>query len=169
MVFDIKIIKNSLTRMCKYILGKSINNNKANDIKDLEDIGKVAWKFISTIYEAYWNSLFVDNTKTSFRSKVRLKFNSQVIRPQVNNKGKKTVKFTFVSSLLPPILAKLPKKVNEISKYFKKNDKQYQKKSYTQVSSSSKSNLSSNIAIDTLKIKKHSCISQTRRSIRSRK
>lgn len=59
--------------------------------------------------------------------------------------------------LSPPIPAKLPKKVNETSKYFKKNEKQPQKKSYIQASLSSKQSLqlnsSSNIALDTLKIK----------------
>jgi len=64
---------------------------------------------------------------------------------------------TFISPLPLPILAKLSKKVNEISKYFKKNEKQPQKKSYSQASSSSKQSLQLNslskIALDTLKIK----------------
>jgi len=119
---DVKNIKDSLSRMCKYILDKTINDDKANNIKDLEDIGKVAWEFISTIYEAHWNSLFVDNS-TSFRNKVKSKFNPQVIKTPVNNKEKETVKSTFVSPLSLSILAKLPKEVNKISKYFKKKMK----------------------------------------------
>jgi len=153
LVSDVKNIKDSFSRMHKYILGKTINNDKANDVKDLEGVGKVAWEFISAIYKAYWDSLFVDYSKTSFSNKVKSKFNSQVIKTPVNNKGKEMVKPTFVSPLSSPILAKLPKEINEISKYFKKNEKQPQKKSYVQVSSLSKSNLS-NIAMDTLKIKK---------------
>jgi len=39
---DIKNIKELLIRMCKYILGKSIDGNKANKIKDLKDIGMAA-------------------------------------------------------------------------------------------------------------------------------
>jgi len=39
---DIKNIKESLTRIHKYILGKSIDGDKANNIKDLESIGKAA-------------------------------------------------------------------------------------------------------------------------------
>jgi len=109
------------------------------------------------IYESRWDSLFVDKSKTTFRNKVESKFGPQVIHPQSNNKGKKIVKLTFVSSLPLPILEKLPKEVNKISKYFKKNDKQPQRKSYAQASFLSKSilflNLSSNIALDTLKIK----------------
>jgi len=34
-------IKESLTRMRKYIASKSIDNNKANDVKDLNGMGKV--------------------------------------------------------------------------------------------------------------------------------
>ena len=37
---DIQNIKESLTRMRRYILGKSIDSNKANEVKDLEGIGK---------------------------------------------------------------------------------------------------------------------------------
>jgi len=68
----------------------------------------------------------------------------------VNIKGKEFVKPTYISPLLPLILVKLPKEVNEISKYFKKNPSSTQKKSYTQVSSKL---TISNIAIEILKIK----------------
>ena len=143
--------------MYKYILGKSINEDKANEVQNLESIGKAAWEFLLAIYKSWWDSLFIDESKTTFRNKVKLKFGPQVIHHQSNNKGKKTVKFTFVSSLPSLIPAKLPKEVNKISKYFEKNDKQPQKKSYTQASSSSKStlfsNLSLNITLNTLKIK----------------
>jgi len=40
LVSDIKNIKDSLIRMRKYILGKAIEGNKANSIKDLKGIGK---------------------------------------------------------------------------------------------------------------------------------
>jgi len=39
---DIKNIKDSLARMHKYILGKSIESNKANSVKDLEGVSKAA-------------------------------------------------------------------------------------------------------------------------------
>jgi len=38
---DIKNIKYSLHRMHKYIMGKSINEGNTNNVKDLEDVGKV--------------------------------------------------------------------------------------------------------------------------------
>ena len=64
-----------------------------------------------------------------FRSKVKSKFNPQVTKILVNNKGKESDKPTYISPLLLPILAKTPKEVNEISKYFKKNNSS-QRKSY---------------------------------------
>jgi len=72
-------------------------------------------------------------------------------------KGKATVKPIFVSALPSPILAKSQKEVNEISKYFKKNNKPSLYKSYMQVSLSSKKMISStsisNITRNALKIK----------------
>jgi len=147
---DVKNIKDSLIRMCKFILGKSIEDDKANNIKDLKGVSKAAWEFISSLYEVHWDSLIVDNTKTSFRNKIKSKLSPQIGKTPVNVKDKDIVKPTYVSPLPPPILAKSPKKVIEILKYFKKNLPSAQKKSYTQVSS----NLStSNIAKETLKIK----------------
>jgi len=58
------------------------------------------------------------------------------------------VKPPYISSLLPPIPAKSPKEVNEISKYFKKNPLFSQNKSYAQALSKD-----NNIARETLKIK----------------
>jgi len=76
-------------------------------------------------------------------------FNPQAPRTQVNNKGKETVKPTYISPLSLPILAKTPKEVNEILKYFKKNDN-LQKKSYAQASSNPQS---SNATMNMFKIK----------------
>jgi len=61
----------------------------------------------------------------------------------------------FVSAIPPPIPAKSPKKVKEISKFFKEIEKLAINKSYAQASSSKpKSNaVSSNIAMNMLKIK----------------
>ena len=39
---NIKIIKESLSRMEKFILDKSIDSSKANNIKDFEGLSKVA-------------------------------------------------------------------------------------------------------------------------------
>ena len=118
-------------------------------------MGKTIQKFISAIYEFYWDNFFVDDNKSTFRSKVRSKFNPQVAKPQVSTKGKKIIKPTFVSTFSSPILAKLQKEVNEILKYFKKNDKSTIKKSYAQAFSSKQVTTAfiSSITIDVLKLK----------------
>ena len=67
------------------------------------------------------DSLFVNNSKILFKNKVKSKFSSQMTKIPVNVKGKETVKLTYISPLPSPILAKSPKEINEISKYFKKN------------------------------------------------
>jgi len=146
---DIKNIKDSLIRMHKYILGKTIDGNKANSVKDLKSVGKAAWNFISLIYKAHWDSLIVDGSNMSFRNKVKAKFSPQISKMPVNVKDKEVTKSTYVSPLLSPILAKFPKKINEISKY-QEECVFSSKKSYMQASSKTSS---SNVAMETLKIK----------------
>ena len=53
LALDALNIKKSLIRMKKFIAGKSINGDKANDVKDLEGMGKAIWKFIAIVYELY--------------------------------------------------------------------------------------------------------------------
>jgi len=157
LALDVLNIKESLSRMWKYILDKIIENNGANNIKDFKDMGKSLWEFISTIYNFHWDNLFVDNNQITFRSKVKLKFNPQINKPKISAKGKETVKPIFISTLMPPIPAKSQKEVNEISKFFKKTNSSTLTKFYAQASTTSKkmtsSISSSNITRDILKIK----------------
>jgi len=136
-------------------LGKSINGNKANDFKNLSGMGKSIWEFISSVYDLHWDVLFVDKNNTTLRNKVKSKFAPQVKFLQTSNKGKDMPKPTFVSSIPPPIPAKSPKEVKEISKFFKKIEKPTTKKSFVQASTPKpqSSDKSSNIAMNTLKIK----------------
>ena len=157
LALDVLNIKESLFKMQKYILGKTIENNSVNDINNFKNMGKSLWEFISTIYNSHWDNLFVDNNQMTFRSKVKSKFNSQVNKPKISVKDKEMVKPTFVFALLPSILAKSQKKVNEILKFFKKTNSSTLTKSYAQASTISKKTTSSisllNITRDILKIK----------------
>jgi len=151
---DISNIKESLGRIQRYILGKTIESDNANNIKDLKGIGKPAWGLILSLYKAHWNSLYVDNQKTSFKNKVKSKFSLIALNNINNSKGKNKVNSPYVSVLPPSIPAKSPKEVNEISKFFKKNHSpNVNKKSYAQASSNSSNFNSTNIARETLKIK----------------
>ena len=104
--------------------------------------------FILSLYKAYWDSIVIDDTNMLFRNKVKSKLSPQVFKKPTSSKDKNTVKPSYISTLLLPILAKSLKEINEISKYFKKNLVSIQKKSYTQVSSNG-----SNAAREMLKIK----------------
>jgi len=91
--------------MGKYIRGKSIDGNP-NNTKDIEDVGKVVWEFLSSIYDLHWDGLYVDNTNTIFRNKVSSKFIPRVSKnSNINNKDKDMVKPTFISSI--PLLFQL--------------------------------------------------------------
>ena len=137
--------------MSKYILNKSVERDKVNDFDNLKDIGKVAWDFILAIYDSGWDALCVDNN-SSFRNKVASKFTPKINNNNLKNKGSKSNnKLATVSRLSPPIPAKSPKKVKDIARFFKKNEKSKEKetprKSYAQAS------LSGNITSKVLKIK----------------
>ena len=153
---DILSIKNSLLRIKKYISDKSINSDKANNFKDLSGMGKSIWEIISLVYNLHWDALFVDKNNITLRNKVKSKFAPQVKVPQTLNKDKDIPKPTFVSFIPSLILAKSPKEVKEISKFFNKIKKPTMKKLYVQVLTPKpySSNKSSNIAMNTLKIKK---------------
>ena len=117
---DIKNIKKSLFRMEKYILGKGIDGSKANNIKDFEGLGKTVWGFISALYTSQWDNLIVNGTNRFFRNNVKSKFSPQAIKKTAKPKKSNTAHSPYVSSLPSLILAKLAKEINEILKYFKK-------------------------------------------------
>jgi len=151
LTLDAKNIKESLCCMMKYILNKKVESSKVNDVNDLKGIGKAAWGFISSLYKSGWDELIADSNVHSFRYKVKAQFTPKINEGSNIKKGKDSNanKLASISKLSSPILVKLPKEVNKISKYFKKNiEKKDQKKSYPQASSSS-----ANIIRETLKIK----------------
>ena len=49
---DSKNIKDSLNFMVKYISNKQVNNGKANELNNFDDMGNAIWNFISLVYEA---------------------------------------------------------------------------------------------------------------------
>jgi len=139
--------------MSKYILNKSVKRGKVSDFDNLKGVDKVAWDFISAIYNSGWDTFSVDNN-VSFRNKVTSKFTLEIYNNNnTKNKGSKSNnKLATVSRLPLPIPAKLSKKVKDIAKFFKKNKKSKEKKtprkSYAQMSSAG------NNTREVLKIKK---------------
>ena len=106
----------------KQILNKSIKLNRANDIPDLNSIGKVAWNFISALYKLEWDSLITVKDKRTFRQKVSSKFTLKIQKIKTKTIiNKQTDKPTSFVNLPLPIPAETPKEVKEISRFFKKS------------------------------------------------
>ena len=81
----------------------------------------MAWGFILALYKSYWDYLIADKNNFSFRQKVKAQFNLQINRNITLKKGKEAEKLASISVISSLIPAKFPKKVVEISKFFKKN------------------------------------------------
>ena len=157
---DAKNIKVSLNFLAKYIQGKQINSNKANDLSDFDSIGDAIWNFISSVYTSKWDALFTDQKTNTLRSKISSKFTLHTPPPNSNLKKDtpKSIPVTINKAPpLPSLPAKTKKEINTISKYFhpkkpsgNNNDKSSNNqagKSYAQASKSSTS------TSDILKIK----------------
>ena len=121
---DTKSIKDSLNFIARYITNKKVNSSKANDLLDFDGIGDSIWNFISSVYQANWDSLYTDNRTSILRAKISSKF-SPSIAPTTNKNNKKTNKLVLVTinkvPLPPPLPAKSKREVNVISKYFQNN------------------------------------------------
>ena len=146
--------------MAKYIQGKQINGGKVNDLSDLDSIGDAIWNFISSVYEAKWDTLHTNQKTNTLRSKISVKFTPRI--PLSNSNTKKDIPKSTPVTInkappLPPLPAKTKKEINVISKYFHpkkpsiEDNRQPSKdqigKSYAQASKSSAS------TFDVLKIK----------------
>ena len=99
---------------------KKINIIKSNEVPKLSDISKATWKLISTIYSLWWDLFFANKNNNFFRQKVSFKCTLNVNPMKNRKKGEKnTEKPVSIERLSSPILAKLSRKVKEISKFFK--------------------------------------------------
>jgi len=119
---DTKNIKTTLDFLAKYIKNKQVNGNLVNDLTDFDGMGNAIWNFISSVYEAKWDSLNTDRKTNTFRVKISLKFTLRIMPS--NNSNKKEIAKPVLATIIkvpppPPLLAKSKKKVNIISKYFK--------------------------------------------------
>ena len=118
---DSKNIKVSLNFLAKYIKNKQVNSNMVNNLADFNGMGDAIWSFISSVYEAKWDTLYTDNKANTLRAKVASKFTPR-ISSQNNGNKKNIVKSVPVTINRvpppPPLPAKTKKEVNIISKYF---------------------------------------------------
>jgi len=113
----------TLNFLAKYIRNKQVIYGKVNDLENFDGIGDAIWNFLSSVYKAKWDALYTDHKSNTLRTKISSKFTQRTISPNNGNK-KDTLKSVPVTinkvPPLPPLLAKSKKKINTISKYFKK-------------------------------------------------
>jgi len=119
---DTKSIKDSLNFMAKYIVNKKVNPKTANNLQNFDGIGNSVWNFISTVYQAGWDSLHTDNRSKTLREKISSKFTPRITPNNAKKNSKELPNSIPISldkvPLPPPLLAKSAKEVNAISKYF---------------------------------------------------
>ena len=124
--------------MMTYIKNKSIDCNKTNEVMYLKGIGEATWNFISTFYESEQNLLVSNKENCSFRQNFVAKFTSKLHETNMKTKNgiqvDKPASFVKIPLSIP---MKLPKEVQEILKFFKKNtqptERKDTRKSYAQV------------------------------------
>jgi len=142
---DAKNIKVSLNFLAKYIQGKQVDDNKANDLGNLDGIGDAIWNFISSVYMSKWDALYTDRKTNTLRSKILSKFTPHI--PPTNGNSKKDSPKSIPVTInkappLPPLLAKSKKEINVISKYFHSKKPENNKKNNGNSSLNSQSNKS---------------------------
>jgi len=106
--------------MEKYIENKKVDTTKSNNVRELQNIGKAAWKFISTLYNTEWDSLVCNIHNNTFRQKVSY-YCTLKTTPVKSNKPniKDMTKPASIERIPPSIPTNIPKEVNKISKFFK--------------------------------------------------
>ena len=98
--------------MTKYIENKKVEENKANNVPNLNSIDEAICNFISAIYNSGWDLLIVDKNNHSFRQKVAAQFTPRLSKIKTSNRSEnKMNKPASFIKLLSLILAKYLKKL----------------------------------------------------------
>jgi len=107
--------------MARYISNKKVNSHNGNDLLDFDGIGDSIWNFISSVYQANWDTFYTDNNAMTLRAKIASKFSPRIALTTSKN-SKETPKSVMVTidkvPLPPPLPVKSKREVNVISKYF---------------------------------------------------
>ena len=107
--------------MARYISNKKVNSRNANDLSDFDGIGDSIWNFISSVYQANWDTFYTDNNTMTLRVKIAFKFSPRIALTASKN-SKETPKSVLVTidkvPPPPPLPVKSKREVNVISKYF---------------------------------------------------
>ena len=145
---DAKNIFTSLLCIADFIRTRKVQQGKILNIAKLQGFGEVAWSFISSIYEAGWDSIHINDQNISFRNvvinKLTLKVSKSTIGMSSSKLKGKVAEVIKISSSIP---VHLHKEILEKSKFFGKDNKSMKtvntnvRKSYAQATSSNISNI----------------------------
>ena len=137
-----KNIFTSLLYMTDFIRTRKVQQGKISDIAELQGFGEVAWSFISSIYEAGWDSISINNQNISFRNVVIVNLTSKALKSTIGMSSSKLKgKVAKIVKLSPPISVCSPKEILEKSQFFGKDNKSTKtvntnvRKSYAQMTS----------------------------------
>jgi len=128
---DSKNIKVILNFMAKYIQNKKVNGGKANDMNNFDGMDDAIWNFISSVYEAKWDTLYTNHKSNTLRLKISLKFTLR--NPPTKGDGNKEIPKPSPVTInkappLPSLPAKSKKEINAISKYFQSKNRSVENK-----------------------------------------
>jgi len=110
--------------MADFIRTRKVQQGKISDMAKLQGFDKAAWSFISSIYEAGWDSIPINDQNISFKNVVINNLISKALKSTIgisSSKSKgKVAEIVKLSSFIP---AYLFKKILEKSKFFGKGNK----------------------------------------------
>jgi len=139
---DAENIKVTLNFLAKYIKDKQVNGSMVNELNNFDGMGDAIWNFISSVYEAKWDSLCTDKKSNTLRAKISSEFTPRTA-PSNNGNKKDIAKPVLVTINKvpppPPLPAKTRKEVNVISKYFHSKKPTVENKNQGKNNSSGKS------------------------------
>ena len=118
---DAENIKVTLNFLAKYIKNKQVNSSMVTKLNNFDGMGDAIWNFISSVYEAKWDSLYTNQKSNTLRAKICSKFTPRTALSNNGNKKDIAKPVPITINKVPPpspLLAKTRKEFNVISKYF---------------------------------------------------
>jgi len=110
--------------MANFIRFRKVKTGMINNIKKLKGFGNVAFNFVSSIYEANWDTIHADDHNNSFRNRIVNKFTPKVKKsimlPKAGSLKDKQAEIVRISS---PIPACSLKEILEKFKFFDRKGK----------------------------------------------
>ena len=113
---DVKNIKDSLNFMARYISNKKVNPSKANELENFNGISNSIQNFISSVYQANWDSFHTNNQAMTLRVKISSKFTPRItLNPSKSNKEIAKHILVTIEKIPPSLFFQLNQKKKSMS------------------------------------------------------